>query len=174
MLDVILHGYLKISDINLIVFDECHHAQKEHPMAILMKRFEDIPEKDLPRIIGLTGMLTAPSIEPDDVLEDLNRLERTLRGTITTARGAAFNDVLMYSTCPVEKPINYKKMELNEFQKLIIRKVQSMIELIEEWPLDMENGVSPDNVNNDNQKKLQKKYKMICNGLCEQANDLGA
>lgn len=143
-------------------------------MAILMKQFDDVLEENLPRIIGLTGMLTAPSIEPDDVLEDLNRLERTLHGKITTAKGADINDVLMYSTCPIEKSIIYKKMDSNEFKQLIIRKVQYMIELIDEWPLDMENGATSDNVNNDNQKKLQKKYKMICTGICEQANDLGA
>ena len=27
------HAYIKIEDINLIIFDEAHHAKKEHPYA---------------------------------------------------------------------------------------------------------------------------------------------
>jgi endoribonuclease Dicer len=31
--DCLNQGYIKIEDINLIVFDEAHHAKKEHPYA---------------------------------------------------------------------------------------------------------------------------------------------
>lgn len=27
------HGYIKMEDINLIIFDEAHHAKKDHPYA---------------------------------------------------------------------------------------------------------------------------------------------
>lgn len=30
-LNNLLHGYMKINDANLIIFDECHHAVSLHP-----------------------------------------------------------------------------------------------------------------------------------------------
>lgn len=27
----LIHGYMKIEDANLIIFDECHHAVASHP-----------------------------------------------------------------------------------------------------------------------------------------------
>lgn len=30
-LNNLLHGYMKINDANLLIFDECHHAVSLHP-----------------------------------------------------------------------------------------------------------------------------------------------
>lgn len=37
--DLLLHGYIKIEDLDLIIFDECHHADQEHLYNILMRDF---------------------------------------------------------------------------------------------------------------------------------------
>lgn len=31
--DCLTHNYIRMEDINLIIFDEAHHAKKEHPYA---------------------------------------------------------------------------------------------------------------------------------------------
>lgn len=168
MLDVVRHGYLKISDFNLIVFDECHHGQKEHPMLILMAKFQEYDESQHPRVIGLTGMLTAPSIKPLNVLDDLRRLEGTFRATIITARGDSFNDVLMHSTCPNESVLTYDTNFGNNFQKSIIQKVERMLEVIKCWPLD-----ETHERRNDKQPKIQKKFESICKEFLFQLGNLG-
>lgn len=177
MLDVIRHGYLKITDFNLIVFDECHHAQKDHPMLKLMEKFRDIdgkvPKENHPRVIGLTGMLTTASIKPQNVLEDLRRLESTFRGTITTARGAAFNDVLMYSTRPDESVLTYDTNFPDDFQKTIGARVAEMLELIKNWPLDIDNEIVKRDFRKDKQPKTQTKYETICKEFNFQVGNLG-
>lgn len=40
IVDVIRSGYLKVSDINVLVFDECHNGVGDHPMHQLMSTFE--------------------------------------------------------------------------------------------------------------------------------------
>lgn len=40
IVDVIGSGYLSISDINVLVFDECHNASGDHPMHQLMSKFQ--------------------------------------------------------------------------------------------------------------------------------------
>jgi len=33
LLDILMHGYITWDQITLLILDECHHAQKDHPMA---------------------------------------------------------------------------------------------------------------------------------------------
>lgn len=171
VLDVIRHGYVKISNFNLIVFDECHNATSNHPMRILMSMFAELPENQHPRIIGLTGMLTQASIKPQNVLEDLRRLEATFRAQITTAKGASFNDVLLHSTCPTEKFIRYETNFLEGFGNFVARKVKAILKIIAEWPLD--NVVERNDPRLEKQPKPSKKYESICKEFEYHINNFG-
>ncbi|XP_011665774.1 probable ATP-dependent RNA helicase DHX58 [Strongylocentrotus purpuratus] len=50
---------LKLSDIALLVIDECHHCQKSNPYNVLMAMYRDLklnsPELPRPQILGLTA-----------------------------------------------------------------------------------------------------------------------
>ena len=52
-------GSVKITDLSLIIFDECHHTGDDHPYNMIMTAYlkEKIyrEEKDLPQILGLTA-----------------------------------------------------------------------------------------------------------------------
>ena len=58
-------GFLKISEINMLIFDECHHANADHPYNKIMTEFyffykkhpnkKDFKNIKLPIIIGLTA-----------------------------------------------------------------------------------------------------------------------
>lgn len=172
VLDVVRHGYMKITDFNLMIFDECHNAQKDHPMVLLMAKFNEYPDQLHPRVIGLTGMLTAPSIKPGNVLSDLQNLEARFRATIKTAQGDSFQDVLIHSTCPTEKVIEYEKYLPSDFHEFLDRRIAKMTKTINEWPLD-ETGEGLSDRRNEKQPKIQKKFETICKEFMYQLGSLG-
>ena len=95
----------------MIVFDECHHGRKNHPMHELMKQFKYWTPENQPRVIGLSGMLIGidSTIEPDTVEDELKALESTFLSTVVTVnRLEDFKNVLLYSTNPNE---NYARFE---------------------------------------------------------------
>lgn len=50
--DMLNHSYIEIEDINLLIFDECHHAVEDHPMRLVMKHFECCSPEKQPRVLG--------------------------------------------------------------------------------------------------------------------------
>lgn len=137
MLDVIHHGYVKISDFNIIVFDECHHGRKDHPMHQLMQQFDKYPERDRPRVIGLSGMLTSTSVKAQNVISDIESLEATFRSTIATVKGMGkFRNVLLYSTCPEESIIPYDVPPSTSLTKHIGDLANDIIKDLDNWPVD--------------------------------------
>jgi endoribonuclease Dicer len=50
---VFQRGYLEPADFDLIVFDECHHATKSHPMAVVCDHLKMAQYKG--RVLGLTA-----------------------------------------------------------------------------------------------------------------------
>lgn len=163
VLNLVHLGYIKISDFNLLIFDECHNAQKEHPMASLMAKFNEYPANEHPRVIGLTGMLTAPSIKPINVLSDLDNLEARFRATITTAHGDSYRDVLQHSTCPNEQEIQYETNPPMECQDSLFYILKNMTETINEWPMS----------DREKQLKIKKNFEPICEQFKRQLKNLG-
>lgn len=159
ILDIIRHGYIGMKQINVIVFDEAHHAIKDSPMHQLMHQYTLASESERPRIIGLTGMLLSGSVKPHTVIEHLENLEATLHGTIATVE--SFQDhknVLTFSTNPDEKVVKYETGSKTEFEvqiKSIVTKIQ---EKVQNWP---------------NMNSLGNKIKKMLNGFLFQLSELG-
>ncbi|CAN6448099.1 unnamed protein product [Victoria cruziana] len=49
------HRFMRMDAIALLIFDECHHAQKRHPYAQIMKEFYSRDAIKRPHIFGLTA-----------------------------------------------------------------------------------------------------------------------
>lgn len=50
------HAFIKMSDINLICFDEAHHAKKNHIYArIIREHYLPSPDERKPKIFGMTA-----------------------------------------------------------------------------------------------------------------------
>ncbi|XP_074095916.1 endoribonuclease Dcr-2 [Cotesia typhae] len=83
-LNLLDHGMIKLSQINLLIFDECHHATKSHPMHEIMKKFEGFKEHEQPRVLGMTATLLNSNIKPESIDKVIHELEITMHATIDT------------------------------------------------------------------------------------------
>jgi endoribonuclease Dicer len=56
LFNLLTHAFVKLEDINLLCFDEAHHAKKNHVYARIIREFYlSEPEKRRPKIFGLTA-----------------------------------------------------------------------------------------------------------------------
>ncbi len=69
---------LALNDVNLIIFDECHHASGDNRYAALMSKHYD---KCLnpPRVLGLTASISSKKIRPKDLADNMKELEKIYR-----------------------------------------------------------------------------------------------
>lgn len=143
VLDVIKHGFISISQLNIIVFDECHNATRNHPMTQLMAAYNRLlsggtAADKLPRIIGMSGTLLGSQVRSLTVLSELQRLEDQFHATITTVCSTEqFVNVLIFSTKPAERLINFDESKGTDtpMKLRIIRLVEMFLKIVEGWPL---------------------------------------
>ncbi|KAF9989228.1 Dicer-like protein 1 [Mortierella antarctica] len=59
LLDLLRHGFVKMHRIHLLIFDECHHARKDHPFCCIMREFYRKKNGEacagMPKIFGMTA-----------------------------------------------------------------------------------------------------------------------
>uniref|UniRef100_A0A8C5KCH4 Endoribonuclease Dicer n=1 Tax=Jaculus jaculus TaxID=51337 RepID=A0A8C5KCH4_JACJA len=97
-LNVLKNGYLSLSDINLLVFDECHLAILDHPYREIMKLCESCPA--CPRILGLTASILNGKCDPEELEEKIQKLEQILKSNAETATDLVVLD--RYASQPCE------------------------------------------------------------------------
>jgi endoribonuclease Dicer len=80
---LLCRAFVRMKDINLLCFDEAHHAKKNHVYARIIKDFYETElEEARPRIFGMTA---SPVDARVDVVEAAMELERLLHSRIMTA-----------------------------------------------------------------------------------------
>uniref|UniRef100_A0A803VBC1 ribonuclease III n=1 Tax=Ficedula albicollis TaxID=59894 RepID=A0A803VBC1_FICAL len=97
-LTVLRNEYLSLSNINLLVFDECHLAIQDHPYREIMKICEDYPS--CPRILGLTASILNGKCDPAELEEKIQKLEQILKSNAETATDLVVLD--RYTSQPCE------------------------------------------------------------------------
>ena len=75
LLDTLSHGFLRMSRLSLLVFDEAHHCTKNAPMNKIMQMFYHPAKRgelasELPKILGLSA---SPVTSSKSTLENLER-----------------------------------------------------------------------------------------------------
>eukprot|EP00795_Rhopilema_esculentum_P002763 gene2763-983_t len=118
LLDMLQHNYLLPSNINLLVLDECHHTNKNHPYAQIMKRIEDFSIK--PRVMGLTASIINEKVKNKGISlrhhleERMKELEINLRAVCFTC--ADQSSTSSYATKPKESIKGYPDLEFDDSQ----------------------------------------------------------
>ncbi|KAJ3218247.1 Dicer-like protein 1 [Dinochytrium kinnereticum] len=117
---ILRRAYIAMSEINLLVFDECHHARKNSMYNQIMSIFYvKCPQEKRPKVFGMTA---SPSCKGKSASEALRQLECNLFSTAFTADNLV--DFEKFINRPAEEVIFFKgsQPDLNTFdftEKLI-------------------------------------------------------
>ncbi|KAK3943840.1 hypothetical protein QBC46DRAFT_351128 [Diplogelasinospora grovesii] len=78
------HSFIRMEQINLLVFDEAHHTKKNHPYARIIKEFYINPKEGekRPRILGMTASPVDAQIDPRKAAAELETLLHSQIATI--------------------------------------------------------------------------------------------
>lgn len=82
VLDAITKGFIKWDQIALLILDECHHAQKNHPMACLMRIYGERlllqGFSEVPKVLGLTATIIKGQSKTEKIPTDVSEIEKLL------------------------------------------------------------------------------------------------
>ena len=86
-------SFVRISQINLLVFDEAHHTKKNHAYARIVKDYylQEPDPKRRPRVFGMTA---SPIDAKTDVIQAASELEGLLDSKIATSTDMSFQDAV--------------------------------------------------------------------------------
>lgn len=87
LLDILANGFIQLSQINLLIFDEAHHSKGNHPYARIMKHHYARHLGNKPRILGLTA--SPVDTRDHDLQHEADKLERIMCSEIATVSDAA-------------------------------------------------------------------------------------
>ncbi|CAG8495182.1 4853_t:CDS:2 [Diversispora eburnea] len=101
-LNILRHGFISLKQVNLLVFDECHHTSKKHPYNLIMREFYDrCPEEQKPKIFGMT----ASPVNTRSNIHSASHLESNLNAKVFTASDT--KELRKYINRPDEIAIKY-------------------------------------------------------------------
>ncbi|KAJ2780724.1 Dicer-like protein 1 [Coemansia interrupta] len=90
LLNALRAGRAHISDIDLLVFDECHHARGNHPYALIMREFYDRCDPEgRPHVFGMTA---SPLNAKQTAQESVMHLQAVLDSNVCTVDLTAKTD----------------------------------------------------------------------------------
>lgn len=106
--NLVMQTFLPIEKVNLVVFDECHHAVKNHEYVQIMKLFEPHRKAgdEIPHILGLTASIIPSKCKPGDIEQKIKDLEEILSARSQTAED--LQQVALYATNPEEHVVPYE------------------------------------------------------------------
>ncbi|KAK2567376.1 Endoribonuclease Dicer [Acropora cervicornis] len=124
-LDLLNHAYIKLSQVNLLIFDECHHAKKEHPYRQITQAFKEYPKNDLPKIMGLTASVVNGKVKPWSLHSEIKELERTLRATCETSQDEEVDE---FAARPKENVVVFSQHEIQDDLVVLISILQDVLD----------------------------------------------
>ncbi|CEI41950.1 Dicer-like protein 1 [Fusarium venenatum] len=115
LLDCLNNAFITMERINLLIFDEAHHAKKKHSYAEIMRRYYYSTDKTKrPRIFGMTA--SPVDSRAGDVVELTLELEKTLDSEIATLSDKNMKDLAKFQV-HVEETVKYDTLGLPDETK---------------------------------------------------------
>ncbi|GFR13484.1 endoribonuclease Dicer [Trichonephila clavata] len=160
---IVHHSFIPLTQIQLLIFDECHRAQGEHPYREAMKCFVGGTAKQMPRIFGLSASLLNGKCKPTKLEKNLKDLEMTLQSTIITASDIL--DLQKYGTDPDEYIVLYSKYEI--INSGLLREVEVLVQkmALEKSNIERNNAFMDDNLFFDKPVRCLKSLHTTLNDL---------
>ena len=122
--DLLFKSFILLSQVNLLIFDECHHAKKNNPYRQIMQCFSDNPPHLLPKVMGLTASIVNGKVKPNKIESEIQELECTLRSTCETSQD---KDVEKYATKPEELVLVYPSHSTDKNVNILIQILSDVI-----------------------------------------------
>ncbi|KAJ3087920.1 hypothetical protein HK102_009973 [Quaeritorhiza haematococci] len=104
----LLHAaYIRMDQVNLIVFDECHHARKYHPYNQIMSAHYDPRSDNRPKIFGMTA---SPGVsKKTDSSQAIRDLEKNLHCKAFTVHHEDVEELRRFAPKPKEEIIYFPR-----------------------------------------------------------------
>ncbi|KAK4953351.1 Dicer-like protein 2 [Elasticomyces elasticus] len=110
--DALGHGFIRMSRITLLVFDEAHHCIKNHPMNAIMKNGYHPAKSRGESVPGVLGLTASPVINPKE--GGMKQLEENLDAFVVTPKQSL--DELMRYVYPAHlEMLTYPASTLDEY-----------------------------------------------------------
>ena len=123
-LDLLLHGYIKLAQVNLLIFDECHHAKKNDPYKQIMQFFDDCKKVDYPKVMGLTASVVNKKVKSWNIESEIRELECTLRSTCETSQD---EEVEKFAAKPREEVMTFSNATFDDNTSVLIQIIQDVL-----------------------------------------------
>ena len=89
-LDILSHGRICMSDLALVVVDECHHATRNHPYAKIMRDWYHPAKQEgkiVPKILGLSASIVVKTVDRYKFRTEKATLEKMMDAKVETCDG---------------------------------------------------------------------------------------
>ena len=137
--NLILQNILKFNQVNLLVFDECHHAVKNHDYVQIMKRYKDTMDTLHPtRIMGLTASLIPSKGKQVDLVHQIELLENTLCSRAQTT--ANMSEMAKFATNPDEKCICFSSSNEDYHVEQLQKMLENSLEFLDQFSMEKRRG----------------------------------
>ncbi|KAG8667957.1 hypothetical protein FPOAC1_012798 [Fusarium poae] len=115
LLDCLNNAFITMEQINLLIFDEAHHAKKKHSYAEIIRRYYYSTDKTKrPRVLGMTA--SPVDSRAGDVVEQTLELEKTLDSEIATLSDKNMKDLAEFQV-HAEETVKYDTLGIPEETK---------------------------------------------------------
>ena len=89
-MNILVEGFLEMSQVNLLILDECHNAVRDPSLKCILANYEKSSNRCKqqsrhPRILGLTASVVNKKCKPVQLAQMIINLESSLHSVIQTS-----------------------------------------------------------------------------------------